>query len=430
MRKVLIISPRFPPVNAADMHRVRQSLPYLKQMGWEPVVVSVQLEFVEAGRDDLLMQSYPDDIEVIEIKAFRTEQTRKFGLGNLGFRSLLSYLRVGNKLLRKRKFDLVYFSTTAFPVMVLGRYWKRKFKIPYIIDMQDPWRNDFYLDKPKNERPPKFFIAYNMDKYMEAYAMKKVDGIVSVSPGYPKMLSERYKNVKHKESLVLPFAGASVDFEIAAKNNLENPFFNPGDDNLNLVYIGRGGHDLQLAIKGIFAGLKIGMDRENELFSKNKMFFIGTSYAKDGEGKKTIEPIAEKYGVLNHVTEITDRIPYFNTLKVLSDADILIVPGSTDTNYTASKIYPYILAKRPLIAVFNKNSTVNTILNKTKAGELVPFNNNDKVEDVAMRFYETISTMIKKLPFIPPTIWDEFSQYSAEEATRKQVDYFNKIIRK
>lgn len=429
MKKVLIISPNFPPVNAADMHRVRQSLPYFRKMGWEAVVVAVEPDYVETAQDDLLTQSYPGDIEVIRIKAYRPEKTRKFGLGNLGFRSLLSYFKTGNKLLKSEKFDLVYFSTTAFPVMVLGRYWKRKFKVPYIIDMQDPWRNDFYLNKPKNERPPKFFIAYNLNKYMEAYAMKKVDGIVSVSPGYPKMLAERYRNIKENKSLVLPFAGAEVDFEIANKNNLNNPFFKKeGQNTVNMVYIGRGGHDLQLAIKGMFAGLKTGLEENPEIFSKIKMFFIGTSYAKNGTGKKTILPIAESFGVKKQVIEITDRIPYFNTLKVLSDADILIVPGSTDTNYTASKIYPYILAKRPLIAVFNKNSTVNTILQKTCAGKLVAFNNENDYSEVGNRFYQSSLKMINQLPFVPATNWDEFKPYMAEEATRQQVNYFNKII--
>lgn len=410
------------------MHRVRQSLPYFRAMGWNPVVIAVEPEYVEMSTDDLLTQSYPEDIEVHRVKAMRPEQTRKFGLGNLGYRSIMSVNKKAKELFKSRKFDLVYFSTTVFPVMVLGRIWKRKYKVLYVIDMQDPWRNDFYLDKPKHERPPKFFIAYNLDKYMERYAMKKVDGIVSVSPGYPKMLAQRYKNVKEENSLVLPFAGTRIDFEIASKNRLDNAFFSIDDDQLNLVYIGRGGHDLQLAIKGMFDGLKRGLEQEPDLFQKVKLFFIGTSYAKNGHGLKTIEPIAEKFGVEQYVTEITDRIPYFNTLKVLQESDCLIVPGSTDTNYTASKIYPYILANRPLIAVFNENSTVNTILGKTKAGKLVPFHNDDEVAEVGQRFYTTLSETLKQIPYTPDTIWEAFEPYLAKEATQKQVDYFNKIL--
>jgi hypothetical protein len=41
MKKVLIISPNFPPVNGADMHRIRQSLPYVRAWGWQPGVLAV-----------------------------------------------------------------------------------------------------------------------------------------------------------------------------------------------------------------------------------------------------------------------------------------------------------------------------------------------------------------------------------------------------
>ena len=33
MKRLLIISPNFPPLNAADMQRVRMSLPYFKDFG-------------------------------------------------------------------------------------------------------------------------------------------------------------------------------------------------------------------------------------------------------------------------------------------------------------------------------------------------------------------------------------------------------------
>ena len=46
-RNVLIISPYFPPVNAADMQRVRMSLSYFKQYGWDAEVVTVDPRYSE-----------------------------------------------------------------------------------------------------------------------------------------------------------------------------------------------------------------------------------------------------------------------------------------------------------------------------------------------------------------------------------------------
>lgn len=428
MKKILIISPNFPPINAADMHRVRQSLLYFPGMGWEATVVAVEPRFVEMSEDPVLLETIPPTSKIIRIKAFDAKYTRKIGLGSLGYRSLWFYLKTCNNLIRKERFDLVYFSTTAFPVMVLGRYWKRKFGIPFIIDMQDPWRNDFYLDKPKHQRPPKFFLAYNMDKYMEAFAMKKVDGIISVSPGYPKTLMERYENIQPAMCEVIPFGGASIDFEVLEKAGIVNPLFKKSPDTINFAYIGRGGHDMQLAVSGIFSALKKGVEKNSRLYSKLRFYFVGTSYAADGHGDKTIAPVAETYGVAGQVVEITDRLPYFTALQVLKSADILIIPGSTDTNYTASKLYPYILANRPLIAVFNKNSTVVDILAATRAGSCVTFNNDDDPEALGEKVLSALDEYLEKIPFTPATDWKAFEPYSAREATRKQVMFFEKIL--
>lgn len=430
MKKVLVISPNFPPINAADMHRIRQSLSYFNDFGWDATVVAVEPRYIEMSEDPLLLETLPPHAKIIRIKAFEARTTRKFGLGNSGYRSLYQYYKTCIKLLKNNKFDLVYFSTTAFPVMVLGRFWKRKFKVPYIIDMQDPWRNDFYLDKPKNERPPKFWLAYHMDKYLEAFAMKKVDGIISVSAGYPKMLMERYSNIKAEDCTVIPFGGAGIDFEVLDKVEIHNKLFKSDDGNLHLVYIGRGGHDMQLALSAIFSGLAQGMRENKSLFEKLKLYFVGTSYAADGQGVKTVEPIANKYGVGSQVVEITDRLPYFEAMRVLKDADLLIIPGSTDTNYTASKLYPYILSKRPLIAVFNQNSSVVDILKATGAGSFVSFSNDDDPNILGKQFLQTLTEELTKIPYSPDTNWEAFEPYSAREATRKQVLFFEKILNK
>ncbi|MBK9291144.1 MAG: glycosyltransferase [Bacteroidetes bacterium] len=428
MKHVLVISPNFPPVNAADMHRIRQSLGYFEQFGWKATVVAVKPEFVEMGQDPLLVNTLPADAEVYYINAFRPQTTRKFGLGNLGYRSLLQYNSFCSRLIRKRKFDLVYFTTTQFPVMVLGRIWKRKFGLPFILDIQDPWRNDFYLDKPKHERPPKFFFAYRMDKYLEAFTMKRVDGIISVSPAYPKMLMERYARLKPEMFSVIPFGAAPIDFEVLKQAELHNRLFDKDDGNIHCVYIGRGGHDMAFALKGIFGALKKGLEQQPELFGRIRMYFVGTSYAAEGLGQKTILPVAEAMGVAGQVTEITDRLPYFVALKTLSEAQMLVVPGSTDTQYTASKLYPYILANKPMLAVFNRQSSVVEVLRNTRAGEVVPFDNEEDTGQLADKVLAQWKEMISRLPYQPDTDWDAFEPYTAREATRRQVEFFNQIV--
>lgn len=423
MKKVLIVSPHFPPVNAADMHRVRQSLPYFEQFGWEPTVLCVHSNYVEMAKDELLLESVPEEIKVEMVKAFSTKYTRKLGLGNLGLRAFWQLFKAGNKLLKTEVFDLVYFSTTVFASMPLGRVWKKKFKVPFIIDMQDPWRNDYYLTVPKEEQPPKFWFAYNLDKYLERFTIPKVDGLIAVSKGYIDMLKSRYPKIKEIPAKTLTFGAAVKDFEFIEAINIV-PSVTLDQTTTNFIYIGRGGHDMAKSMSVIFQAFKAGLSKHKH-FKTFKFWFIGTSYAPDGQGEQTIKPIAVQFGVADYVEEITDRKPYFEVLTLLKTANVILIPGSEDANYTASKLYPNILAKKPLLCVFHSNSSVVPIVNDLNAGEVVLFNENKAVESCL----EKMEAITAQLPKAPDTHWGKFQPFTAEAMTKAQCTFFNLVLK-
>jgi len=428
MKSLLIISPHFPPVNAADMHRVRQSLPYFQGLGWQPVVVAVDPGHVETGQDALLLKSLPEDVEVIRIKALSTKYTRKIGLGSLALRSLWYYQEEVAKLLKKRHFDLIYFSTTMFPVPMLGNIWKRRFGIPYVIDMQDPWHSDYYINKPKSERPPKYWFSYNLNKYTEPIAMKRADGIIAVSEAYNQTLQERYGNITPEKCMALTFGAFEKDFEVLQKAAVPNRFFDAQDGLFHIPYIGRAGHDMRFALSCIFEALKIGLEKQPALFERVRLYYIGTSYAADGKGKKTVWPLANEMGVGHLVVESTDRIPFYEALRLLKDAHMLLVPGSDDPKYTASKLYNYILAKKRLAAVFHRQSSVLEILRNTKAGVPIGFDGTSDVSDIAQRLFEKWSGLLGSGNAPVATDWDAFAPFMAQEMTKKQVIFFEKVL--
>ena len=425
-KRVLIISPHFPPVNAADMHRVRQSLPYFAEFGWEPVLFTVEPEYVEGARDDLLLESLPAGIEIHRVKALPTSVTRKFGVGNLGLRSLPYLKKAVDSYLSENKVDLIYFSTTVFVSMALGPHWKQQFGVPFIIDLQDPWRNDFHLSTPLRERPEKFWFDYRLNKFLEARTIPECSGIIAVSAGYIKMIEERYPAYIGKPSMTLPFGALPHDFKIAA----ELPSIRTNHDKIDVVYIGRGGSDMSLAVKSLFTAFSRGLQTNPVLFSRVHFTFIGTSYAANGKGTKTILPLAKKVGIVHYVTECTDRLPYFQSLKRLQEADLLFMPGSTDSAYTASKLYPYIMAKKPILAAFNEQSSVVDILGITRAGEMVTFSNHETAASLGDRLQPVFTALLEKIPFQPDTDWEAFEPFSAHEMTRKQCEFFTTVTEK
>jgi hypothetical protein len=402
------------------------SLPYFKQFGWEPVVVCVDDKYVEGFKDILLNLTVPADIIVHKVKALPAALTRKIGLGSLSLRSFFSFKKKVNQILRTQKVDLIYFSTTAFHVCTLGPYWKRKFNIPFIIDIQDPWRNDFYLTKPRSQRPPKFFLSYNLDKYLEAKTIPKADGIISVSEGYCEMFLNRYRNMRKDQFKVIPFGASYEDFDVMEKYVSRSEHVQLSPATFNVVYVGRGGFDMHYALKIIFSGFKKNLESYPVLFSKIHFYFIGTNYAQGGV--KTIMPVASELGISDYVTEIPERVTYFESLFLLKHSDMLVIPGSTDTSYTASKIYPYILASKPLLAVFNKNSNAIPVLQNIGFKNIIGFDNKNDftayTDECADNFYDVLSNKGQEIEIDK----DRFEPYTAKAKTREQVTFFEDIL--
>ena len=289
--------------------------------------------------------------------------------------------------------------------------------------MQDPWHSDYYKDKPKAQRPPKYWFSYRLNKYLEPIAMKHLDGLISVSGAYIKTLKTRYPQISDIPSEVITFGAFEKDFNIAGYNpHLFKSLLQP--DFINIVYVGRGGMDMHHAIKPVFQALKNGMEIDPLRFEKIKLYFIGTSYAAAGQGKPTISPLAKQCGVENNVIEITDRISFYHALFTLQQADVLFIPGSDDPQYTASKIYPYLLTRKPLLAILHQNSKAIDVINAcTTNATLIRFSDDDIINKLE---YTLTGWTNNTLPALELT--EHMGDYSAENMTLRQIRLFDKVI--
>lgn len=425
LRKALIITPYFAPSNAADMQRIRMSLPYFEENGWNVELVTVDLKYADFPIDPLLLESVPPEVIIHRVSAFSKKWTSKFGLGSIALRSMYFYRVKVNALLKKDKYDLIYFTTTQFPVCILGAYWKKKFGVPYIIDIQDMWHSEYYQDKTKAERPKKYWFSYRLNKYLEPIAMRNVDGIISVSRKYIDILKQRYPNLRDKPSAVITFGAFNKDLKIAEQYSNKLDLAYPIDpDRINLIYIGRGGHDMQQSLRILFECFRLGLDNNLATFSRIHLTFIGTSYAPAGMGIPTITPIAEEFGIRNHVTEITDRMGFYKSIRNLQKADGLLIIGSNDSNYTASKLFPYILVEKPILAILHADSSAGEILKACNAGELITLQQN--IIDNTIIFKRFIDKIVMNAPV--KIKWKEFEPYTAAYLTKKQTDIFDDVL--
>jgi len=410
------------------MHRIRISLPYFEEFGWKPIVLAVDPE--HAGRlvEPLLLETVPPGVHVRRVPALPTRITRKWGIGDVGLRSFYHLLRAGMELINEQKPDLLYFSTTVFWTLPLARMWNQHYDIPVLVDMQDPWVSNYYDSRPQDKRPPKYWLSKRLHGIVEPWTMRSVSGVIAVSRKYIDTLESRYNWLEDELCDTIPFGAAGVDYEVASRHRGKNRFFQRGDGFIHGVYAGALGQPFRKpACEAICLAVKEGLKRFPDAFSRLKLHFIGTDYAMGSRARGTIGPIAASLGIQAYVKEEPHWIPYFDVLNALSDADMLLVPGSDNPQYTASKIYPYILARKPLLALFHQDSSVVKVLEDTKAGEVLSFSSSSRPADLVQPLAERLQAMLARLPYEPPTDWAQFAKYSAREMARRQCALLDKV---
>ena len=431
-RRVLIVSPHFPPINAADHHRIRMSLPYLADFGWDTHILAVQPDFVQGTKEPLLSKTVPDYIPVTDTKALLIQQTQKIGLGNLGLRAFFYLQQAGDRLLNQQKFDLIYFSTTVFITMALAPRWRKRFGVPYILDFQDPWLSDYY-NQPGSPPPPGGKLKYGFSqlqaRILEPKTLSEVSHVISVSPSYPKNLQERYPHLRGEQFTVLPFGAPESDFELLPTLNIQQSIFDRHDGKKHWVYVGVVGSIMSFALRTLFMGIQSARLQNPSAWESIELHFVGTSYAPGDRSVKTVEPIAQEYGLADLVTEYSHRVPYFEALQIMVDSDAILLIGSDDPGYTASKLYPCILARKPILAVFHEQSSVVDILARCNAGKAVTFKAGDRPQDLTPQILTQLQ-WIQSLPpeYQPDTNWQAFKPYTAKEMTRKQCEVFDRVV--
>jgi hypothetical protein len=375
LKKLLIISPHFPPINAPDMQRIRMSLSHYHRFGWEPVVLAVRDKDQDGVREPALIATIPSGIRVIRIPAIPLRAARWFGLSNVGLRMLPFLLWHGSRLVQAEKFDLIFFSNTQFVTFPFGRLWRGWFGVPYVIDVQDPWRTDYY-ERRGSRRPPggwKYQFARFQAWLLEGWTYRKVAAVMSVSPDYLHDLRARYPWLTDVPAEVIRFGASREDFQFVAGKSAGPPLFDRTHGEIHLLYTGASGPVMPHSLNVLFEGFHRYRAQNPAAAARFRFHFVGTSYVAPGAGKPSVLPVADAHGVADCVSEIPHRIGHLEALAWQEQADALLLPGSSDPAYSPSKTYPYYLTGRPILGLVFKHSVMEHLLDELSCAHVVRF---------------------------------------------------------
>jgi hypothetical protein len=377
VNEVVLVAPEFPPCNSAGAHRPRLFAKHLPAFGWRPTVLTVQAEQIEGPLDRDLERLLDPSVPVVRTSAIPVRPVRV--LGDLGLRSLPAHARALAAMIGRWPVRaLVLFGPPWFS-FVLGPTLGRRFGLPYVVDYIDPWLSDW---TEAQAFPSKAWFYHRAAAAVEPAVLRSAAHVTAVSEGILDDLRSRYPWLTPERMSAMPYGAEPDDLAAADRLGVAPPDFTPGDGTINVCFTGAvqpKGRELVVAVLRALAQLRAS---DSDPGRRLRLRFYGTSNLTWGHGRCTVLPLARECGVEDAVSETPERIPYLQAMAVMQACDVILVMGSVDAYYHASKLYPAIVSGRPILALCHAGSSIRTVMNDMDAGIAVTF---ERVEELESR---------------------------------------------
>lgn len=386
-KKVLVIAYIFPPLGGSGVQRTLKFVKYLRNYGWEPIVICAG-KSSNQPMDESLLNEIPNDIEIkriddisnitlndenvneifnlyndmIDDKEIVQEYVEELQKNNNDinrFAELLfipGYSVIWTKLVMDKidelvnidDIDMIYTTSGPYTDHFVGYYLKKKYNKPWVADFRDEWSNRSYSEEQKNT------INYKLAHSIETSIVHLADKVVTTSP----MSSENYIKIYQLDQSKVETITNGFDEDDFKDICIENKY----NEEFTIIYNGvlYGSETISAfltAVKNLILKKLINS-------GKLKIKFTRTEH---------IDVIIEKakvLGIINNI-EILGYLEHKESLKECNQADLLLVviePNEKNKPAYPGKIFEYIRLNKPVLSISPNGSAVEKLVCELKMG--------------------------------------------------------------
>lgn len=403
--------------------RTRFISAYLGEFGWEPIVVTVDPVHFEEVADPASATLIPAGVRVERTGAWSKRICRSIGLGDLSLRAQFQLRRKVAELIRSERINLIFCTVLPGYNALIGAWAKRKFGIPFVLDYQDPWVTDWGSSQP---RLSKAGLAHLLAVRLEPLVHRYVDAVTAVSDATLDTLRQRNLLKLGIKVRTLPIGADQADYNVAA--GLGRFLIPSGPTSeakaFEVVYLGTLTERMLPALRSVLHALS-----QVAVKSRLNLSLIGTSAQPNGIDRLGLDSIARECGAGGLIRVEPRRVPYLDALRTMQKADLLLLIGSTDRHYTASKLFPCWLSGRAILGVFHEDSTIVSLSAELGGVRLITYKTHvspeTKVQEVRNALQEIVDN---KAGAVPPRHEEAFEPYSARGVARRFADLFDQVL--
>ncbi len=389
--KVLVITYYWVPAGGSGVQRWLKFVKYLRDFGIEPVVFTVENPNYPI-EDTSLISDVPEGIEILRNSIFEPndlllkfkKDSKKPNGGYLDGKAsivgkFLQYIRANYFIPDARKFwvkpsvakikkyiaensiDVIITTGPPHSVHLIGLALKKALQIKWLADFRDPWTSLYYNDNLN-------FTTYAKKKNLalEQEVLQQADKVITVSNSLQKEL----QCATDKIAVVTNGFDGEVNNNQSSKNikfTISYIGFLPKQSNPIILW-------------EVLEELVV----SNENFKRDLEIRLTGSISREANLSIT------QHG-LDAYTRITGYVPHKEAIEEQLGASILLllVPKTANAKgIVTGKVFEYLQAKRPILAIGPEHGDLAAILNETSAGVISDFENKTSLKNNILNYYK------------------------------------------
>lgn len=376
-RRALMVAYHFPPLaGSSGIQRTLRFVQQLPQAGWQPAVLSAQARAYERCSDDLLSE-VPAGVRVE--RAFALDAARHLAVAGRYWSALArpdrwvswrwDAVRRGLALVRELQPQVLWSTYPIATAHLIGAALQRRTGLPWVADFRDPMAQEGYPSDP---------VTWRAFDRIEAEAAARASLLCFTTPSAAATYRQRYPAAAGR--MVVLENGYDEDTFVQAEANLpQRPPLNEGC--ITLLHSGIV-YPSERDPRQLFESLALLRQQAPELARRLRLRFRA-AVAED-----LLANLARQHGVESMI-EVLPAVGYAQALAEMLRADALLVLQASNCNeQVPAKIYEYMRAGRPIIALTDVRGDTWRVLGDAGLESVAPLDDAPAIAALLREFLD------------------------------------------
>ena len=398
----LLIAYFFPPFGQTSSRRSAGMTKYFPDFGCKPVVVTREWTPDNGLYDPTIGIGLPENIEIHRIP-FENDNTKLFPTFQKRlYQTLLPHKNqhpfgkdaINNilEVIKQNEIEIIWATFPPFDGLTLAKKISRLTGIPWVADLRDIYQ---FADSWKSRLLlPLRIHSLNM-------CIRDANAIITVSEGFAETLNRRIKRKVHvvpngfDHEFILPERRYNYPkFEIVYTGgiNIGNPDFRPLLDALEKLC-------------------------ECKLMDKNDIII---SFYGKGNEKRLKQLYRHSFSsTIRNCQCVTNK----ESIEIQTKALILLQATRPGSGWMTSKIYEYLVARRPILAFPRDGTSIEKLLNETRAGVCCT-----TIDEIAFQLLKWYNEWKKTGDILWDGDVDKIMKFTRKEQAKQTVFVFEEVI--